>query len=205
MKELHPWIGEMPITEPPEIEGYQLIRGEQLNITRASILGVLLIPVWCVIFTAAVVLLGGEGVTGGTVSIPHMIVGISFAILLIVVHELLHGLAVLLTGHKPSFGIGPGFAYTTCHSPLSRNAYLLVVVLPLVVLNLGAIIISAIWPGAAGWMLFLSIVNTMGAGGDVWMLVRIARIPTIARIVDLASGFAVYLPDQATTASPIEP
>ena len=205
MEQLRPWIGKAPVVEPPHIDGYRLVRGEQLNILRASVLGILLIPVWWVVYVGAVSLIGGDTLTSATISIPDFIVAISLTFLLIVVHELLHGVGVLLTGNRPAFGIGPGFAYTTCHAPLSRNGYILVVILPLLVINLGAIAAGAIWSGALGWMLFLSLINTMGAGGDIWMLVRLRRVPSTALIVDLASGFAVYLPDQATTASGIEP
>jgi Putative zincin peptidase len=205
VQELRPWIGKAPITVPPAIEGYYLERGEQLDIMRASLLGILLVPLWLVLFGLLVQLLGDQPLASGTISIIHVIVAISFAFLLIIVHELLHGVAVLLTGNLPSFGVGPGFAYTTCHSPLTRNAYILVVVLPLLVINLGAVIAGSLLPAATGWVLFLSIINTMGAGGDVWMLIRLRNIPKSALIVDMASGFAVYMPGQATTASPIEP
>ena len=204
MQELRPWIGRAPITEPPNIPGYSLVRGEQLNIVRASLLGILLIPIWWVLFLLLVQLLGGNAIDGGTISIANVIVGISLAVIVIILHELLHGVAVLFTGNLPSFGIGPGFAYTTCHAPLPRNAYVFVVLLPLVVINLGSVAIGAIGPSAAGWMLFLSILNTMGAGGDVWMFVRLIRVPRDTLIVDMASGFAIYAPDQATTANPID-
>ena len=181
------------------------MRGEQLNIARASLLGVLLIPVWWLIYLAAVPLLGGEPLAGITISVPNVIVGLSLAMLLILLHEIIHGVAVLLTGNLPAFGIGPGFAYTTCHAPLSRNRYMFVVMLPIFVINSGAVMVGALLPGAAGWALFLSLINTMGAGGDIWMFVRLLRVQSVALIVDLASGFAVYLPDQATTANPIDP
>ena len=205
MQELRPWIGKAPITDPPDIPGYRLVRGEQLNIARASLLGILLAPVWWMLFVLLVQLVGGEPLGGVIISAANIIIGLSFAIIVIFLHELLHGVAVLFTGHLPSFGIGPGFAYTTCHSPLKRNAYIFVVLLPLFTINLGAVATGAIWPGAMGWMLFLSILNTMGAGGDVWMFIRLARVPRPTLVVDMASGFAVYAPDQATTASPIDP
>ncbi len=205
LEELRPWIGSPPIVDPPDIPGYKLVRGEQLSIVRVSLLGLLLMPIWLIIYNFGVVALGGEMSGSFTVSLPNLIIGVTFAIGLIVFHEALHGAGVLLTGNLPSFGIGPGFAYTTCHKPLTRNGYLLVIVLPLLVINIGAIILGGLLPGAVGWMLFISIINTAGAGGDVWMLVRVMRLPSVARIVDLASGFAVYMPVQATTASPIEP
>lgn len=208
--ELRPWIGKPPVVEPPQIENYRLIRTEQLDLKRVSILGLLLVPVWMVIFSFLVSLLSGQDEISGTISIVNVIVGLAFIVILVVVHEIIHGLAVLASGKMPSFGAGPGFFYTTCHEPLSWRAYMAVVLAPVIVINGGALIISIVWPGAAGWMLFLSTVNTMGAGGDIWMFVRILSAPRTGLIMDLASGFAVYdlkvpvAQPQATTASSTE-
>ncbi|MEZ4521072.1 MAG: DUF3267 domain-containing protein [Thermomicrobiales bacterium] len=205
MQELRPWIGKPPISIPPDIPGYRLVRGENINIFRASILGILLVPVWWILFLVVVPILSGVDELNGTISIVNILTVISFILVVVVVHELLHGLAILGSGHLPSFGAGPGFFYTTCHEPLSRNAYILVVLLPLLAINLGSIAVAGIWPGAMGWALVISIMNTMGAGGDIWMFIRLLRVPRSALIVDMASGYAVYEPDQATTASPVEP
>lgn len=204
MHEIRPWIGKPPITEPPDIPGHRLVRGEQLDLVRASILGVLLVPVWWLLFFIVVPLLNGGEEFAVTISIVDVLVGLIFAAGLIVIHELIHGLAILASGNRPAFGAGPGFFYTTCHQPLTRNAYISVALLPLIVINGSAIVIAGIWPGATGWMLFLSILSTMGAGGDIWMFLRLIKIPRLALIFDLASGFAVYYPDQATAANPVE-
>ncbi len=206
MNNIRPWIGKLPVAEPPHIDGYRLIRNERLDIMRVSLLGLLLVPVWWVLFAALVSLLGGREEIGGTISIVNFLVAFSFAVILIVVHELLHGFAVILAGKRPSFGAGPGFFYTTCHDPLSWRAYTTVVLMPFAVINGGALIASIIWPGVTGWALFLSLINTMGAGGDIWMFFRILKAPRTGLIMDLASGFAVYDVDlpQATIASATE-
>lgn len=204
MQEIRPWIGKPPIVEPPGVTGYRLVRAEQLNLLRASLLGLLLVPVWWIVFALVVPLLNGTEGVSGTISIVNFMLALIFAAGVVVLHELLHGVAILASGNRPSFGAGPGFFYTTCHAPLTRNAYLGVVVLPVIVINAGALIIAGIWPGTMGWMLFLSILNTMGAGGDIWMLIRLRQAPKSAMLVDLASGFAVYHPDQATAASPVD-
>src|SRR5690606_32438849 len=115
--ELRPWIGKPPVVEPPQIENYRLIRTEQLDLKRVSILGLLLVPVWMVIFSFLVSLLSGQDEISGTISIVNVIVGLAFIVILVVVHEIIHGLAVLASGKMPSFGAGPGFFYTTCHEP----------------------------------------------------------------------------------------
>lgn len=208
--ELRPWIGRPPATDPPPVEGYRLIRSEKLDLMRVSLLGLLLAPVWMVIFGFLVTVLSGQEEVSGTISIVNAIVGLAFVVIVVVLHELIHGAAVLASGKLPSFGAGPGFFYTTCHEPLSWRSYVAVVLAPFVVINGAAVAIAVIWPGATGWALFVSTINMMGAGGDIWMFVRLLSAPRTGLVMDLASGFAIYdvaVPveqPQATTASSID-
>ncbi len=206
MQQIRPWIGKPPIADPPIISGYRLIRSERIDLLRVSILGVLLAPIWWVMFGVVVGILSGQQEVSGSISVLNLLVGISFAVILVITHEVLHGVAILAGGKRPSFGAGPGFFYTTCHDPLTRRAYGIVLLFPLIVINGGALIAASIWPAVTGWVLFLSLLNTMGAGGDIWMFFRILKAPRTALIVDLASGFAIYDVDlpQATTASSLD-
>jgi hypothetical protein len=206
MQELRPWVGKPPLSEPLELPGFRLIRIEFLNILMVSLLGLALAPFWFILFAVILTGPGGQDGVGGTISTANIVIGLPALVALIVLHEALHGLAVAACGNKPSFGAGPGFFYTTCHEPLSWKAYALVLIAPFAVINGGAIFAALLWPETAGWALFLSLINAMGAGGDLWMLFRLTKAPRDGRILDLASGFAVYGSgaDQATTASSME-
>jgi hypothetical protein len=203
MQELRPWIGDPPRIEPPELPGYRLLRIEFLNVLMVALLGLALAPLWFAVFSLILTGPGGHDSIGGTISLENVVLALPGLILVVVVHEATHGVAVAAAGEKPSFGAGPGFFYTTCHAPLSWRQYALVLVAPFAVINGLSIVAALVWPELAGWALFVSIVNAMGAGGDLWMLFRLRYAPRDGRIQDLASGFAVYAPAaaQATTAS----
>jgi hypothetical protein len=118
------------------------------------------------------------------------------ALLLVpLLHEAVHGLAAMLAGVKPSYGIGLGFAYTTFPDPVGKRPYLAIGLAPLVVLSALGIPLAAIWEGGTGAVIFFLVVNAAGAIGDLWMSSKIVRQPADALFVDLADGFAVYVPE----------
>jgi hypothetical protein len=194
---LKPWIGDPPRTSAPEIPGYVLVAHERFNMGHGAIAGFVLIPVWTFVLVAAIGALGGRTDYAAALTIPNLLLGALIALALVpVLHEVVHGLVAILLGARPSYGIGPGFAYTTFREPMGRAAYLTVGLAPLVVLSAAGVALAARWDTGAGWCLFFAVVNASGAVGDLWMSWRIVRQPRGARYVDLADGFAVLLPER---------
>lgn len=175
--------------------GYRQVSHERLEMGRLTLGGLALIPVWAVAFTGIVALLGGrtEYSVSFTWTGPIYLVILMVAVILI--HEVIHGAVAALFGTRPSFGIGPGFAYTTFLDSMGKAAYLAVGIAPLLLMSIGAVALALIWPAAAGWMIAGAVINASGAVGDLWMAHRIIRAPAAARFHDLADGFAVYVPD----------
>jgi hypothetical protein len=113
-------------------------------------------------------------------------------------HEAVHGLVARLLGARPRYGLGQGFAYTTFEKPVSRDEYLAIGLAPLVVLSgLGLGLLRGA-PELAGQTLTLLVGNASGAAGDLWVAWRVLSLPREARVRDLADGFAVYLPLEAS-------
>lgn len=200
--ELRPWIGKPPRTELPEPEGYQLLRHERIPLTPAALLGLVLFPVWGVIFVLAMSILGGRTSYTFTISLWSVVGAIGIVALTTVLHEIIHGLAALLSGQRPSFGMGKGFFYTTIQGSVSWGQYMAIALSPGIVIGAGAIIGALIWPAAAGWLMFASMFNASGVGGDLWMARRVLAAPRDARFYDLADGFAVYGPETDATPRP---
>jgi hypothetical protein len=196
MNELRPWIGEPPHTVAPVLSGYQQISHESLEIGKLTLLGLLLIPAWAIGFTALLAILGGRREFEITFNVWEFLWMAGLLVAVIVVHELLHGVVAALFGAKPSFGVGPGFAYTTFLESMSKVAYLAIGVAPLIIISVVSVAGALIWPAAAGWLLLVAIINAGGAVGDLWMAARIVRSPSDARFYDLADGFAIYVPQQ---------
>ncbi|HYI14082.1 MAG TPA: DUF3267 domain-containing protein [Thermomicrobiales bacterium] len=193
---IRPWIGEPPRTSPPEIDGYRLNTHQRFNMLQGSIVGMVLIPFWWMFFSVTTALLGGRYISGGTVTLSNLLFGIVIALVLVpLLHEAVHGIAAMLAGVRPSYGIGPGFAYTTFLDPVGKRPYLTIGLAPLVVLSAIGLPLAALWDAATGAILFFLVVNAAGAIGDIWMSWRIAFQPRDALFVDLADGFAVFVPE----------
>ncbi len=200
---IRPWIGEPPRTRPPEVAGYRLAEHQRFDMLQGSIAGMVLIPFWWVFFTVMVGLLGGRYIDGATVTLSNMLLGIAIALVLVpLLHEAVHGIAAMLAGVRPSYGMGPGFAYTTFPDPVGKRAYLLIGIAPLMVLSAIGLPLAVVWDAAAGAIIFFLVVNAAGAIGDLWMSWRIVFQPRDALFVDLADGFAVYVPHPSTSGAP---
>lgn len=203
MQDLKPWIGDPPLTEPPQLPGYELHAHERINMVTASLMGLPLIIVWFIGFPILVSLTTGDVELSLNVgSLTDVIVlGIYFILafaLMVLLHEGIHGLVAAVQGARPAFGVGPGFAYTTVRESLSRNGYLAVAIAPAIIISVGCFLLAIAFPDQFGWWLAISTLNASGLGGDFWMFGRLLKVPSYARIVDLADGFAVYLPNRGS-------
>jgi hypothetical protein len=117
----------------------------------------------------------------------------------VILHELVHGLAMRWCGARPQYGVlwkqimfyatSPGYGFR-------RNSYVLVALAPLVALSclaaLGVLIVQG-----TGWVaLFIlcAALNGSGALGDVWLTSIALRYPEFAYIVDERDGIRVLMP-----------
>ena len=192
---LRPWIGEPPPNEPPVLDGYTVVAREQFDIVRMSLVGLVAMLGWWLVFAALIEWLGGREIGRFIVTFWSFVGGVVIALVLVpLLHEAVHGLAAMTVGERPSFGIGPGFFYTTIQRPVNKPAYLLIALAPLVILSVAGVALAAVWDELAGLALLFLIVNASGAIGDLWMAWRIAFQPGDALFVDLAEGFAVLVP-----------
>ncbi|BCX09921.1 MAG: hypothetical protein KatS3mg066_3780 [Fischerella sp.] len=99
----------------------------------------------------------------------------------IIIHELIHGVAFAAFGGSPRYGVSVKFflPYAYATSPgtrFSRNAYLVIDLAPLVVIDLLCLVLVAIFPQAA-WLGLVVVFNTSGASGDLWMATLLLRCP----------------------------
>lgn len=201
-KRMRPWIGRPPRTEPPEMPGFVQVAHARIDLIQLSIAGIVLVPFWWFVFDRLVRLVSGA-TFHTSVGLVEVVVGAFVALLVVpVIHEAAHGLAAILIGVRPSFGVGPGYAYTTVHEPLGRYAYLAVGLAPLVLIGAGGVGLAAVWPSIAGWLVFACVVNAAGAIGDLWMAWCILRLPRDAIFVDLADGFAAFVPSAPANPRP---
>jgi hypothetical protein len=113
-------------------------------------------------------------------------------------HELVHALFVVLYGGRPRFGAGVkgGMPYLYVTDPgrrFGRNQFLEIALAPLVLIDLGALILLLLQP-AWSWAAVAFVVNTSGAIGDLWVSGLLLRFPRWALVEDRKDGFAVWTP-----------
>lgn len=114
----------------------------------------------------------------------------------IVLHEVVHGLAMRMFGARPKYGMlrthlvfyatAPGYAFR-------RNACIMVEMAPLVVLSVFTILGMFVLQGTI-WVPLLILCATMNASGaaaDLWMTSKIFRYSKAAYIIDERDGFKV--------------
>lgn len=120
----------------------------------------------------------------------------------IIVHELLHGIAFATFGGSPHYGFKVKYfmplAYAT--SPgncFRRNIFIIIALAPLVIIDIGCLVLLAIFPQAT-WLIWVIALNTGGAIGDIWMTVQLLRCPQSIRVEDRKEGIAIYAPPDVT-------
>jgi len=113
---------------------------------------------------------------------------------LILPHELLHGLAMRYYGGDPRYGVGVAhfilpYAYATTDHEFTRNQFIVVLLTPLVVMSgVGVpLMVGLGW----GWLVVPLATNAAGAVGDVWMTMTLLGYPTHIRLEDHESGVRI--------------
>lgn len=135
--------------------------------------------------------------------LPHVTIGsialwlginILSYILVLPIHELIHGLTFAFWGGRPHFGAKLPFAlYCGAKQQLfRRNHYLVIGLAPLVVITLAGIIFTLFAPGLAVYTLLATAGNFSGAAGDVVVAQRIARLPQNVLVEDTEIGYTAW-------------
>lgn len=135
--------------------------------------------------------------------IPHMTIGniilwlginIVSYVLILPIHEIIHGIAFAFWGGKPHFGAKLPFAlYCGARQQLfRRNHYLIIGLAPLIVITLAGILFTLLAPGLAVYTLLATAGNISGAAGDVLVAQRVLRLPQHALIEDTEMGYTAW-------------
>ena len=131
--------------------------------------------------------------------VVHYLALVAGLLLILVLHELAHGIAMRLFGANPQYGVmwdkamfyatAPGFAFP-------RSQYLVVALTPLISLSLLSILAMWVLAGTP-WVLviaFAATINAAGAIGDLWITSLVLRYPRQAYVIDEQDGMRIFLP-----------
>lgn len=121
-------------------------------------------------------------------------INIASYILILPIHEIIHGIAFAFWGGKPHFGAKLPFAlYCGARQQLfRRNHYLIIGLAPLVVITLAGILFTLLAPGLAVYTLLATAGNISGAAGDVLVAQRVLRLSKDALIEDTETGYTAW-------------
>lgn len=115
-------------------------------------------------------------------------------VVILPMHELIHGIAFAFWGGRPHFGAKLPFAlYCGAKGQLfHRNAYLVVGLAPVVVLTLVGILFMLLNPIYASYSLLAVVGNVSGAAGDLWVAERLRHVPANVLVEDTETGYRVW-------------
>jgi len=127
---------------------------------------------------------------------PALVASLLASIIIVVsLHEGIHGGVAVLFGHKPLFGLKPPLVYITFTGKIPRNHFILVALAPLVVLDAFFVVLYVYSPFKL-FSDFCLIINTIGALGDVWIVVKLLSVEKGAMIQDTKTGIEVWVADE---------
>jgi hypothetical protein len=117
-------------------------------------------------------------------------------VLVLPLHELIHGVAIQRIGHRVRYGIrlDKGVLFATADDALFRRGeYIFVALLPLVAITLAGMALLPLVPDGWRWTLVIGVVlNAGGAVGDVWSVWVLLRHPPGVIVRDEGDSFRIY-------------
>ncbi|MFP4321424.1 MAG: DUF3267 domain-containing protein [Anaerolineales bacterium] len=130
-------------------------------------------------------------------ALPHWL-GWALVLMVLPLHEWLHGLAMRYFGHQPRYGVKLllGVLYATSDGAYFwRDQFIRVALAPLALISLVGAGLALVLPfGLAYWVIIAVILNATGALGDLWMVRVARRFEPQALILDEADGMRVFSP-----------
>ncbi len=134
--------------------------------------------------------------------IPWWLGLIAAIVIVLPLHELLHGVTIAFFGQRVRYGakLSKGVLYATSDNALfRRNEYLAVALAPLVGITLLVMVLMAFVPQwVAYYCGIAAVLNAGGAIGDLWSVGILVRYPAPVLVRDEADGFRIYAPGSST-------
>ena len=172
------------------------------SIWRVIILNLLTVPLGIVIgtgFFIFLILFGRPPIVRIAGSSLQWILLLLCLVLVLILHEWVHGFTMQAYGARPRYGIiwkglmlyssAPGY-------PFIRNQYVVIALAPLVTLSLLACLSILLLAGyQAVWFIpAYTVVNGAGSIGDMWISSIVLGYRSQAYVVDEQDGMRVFLP-----------
>src|SRR5579884_1959351 len=136
----------------------------------------------------------GFAINGGMV-MAIILANLAIGYVTAITHQGFHVIACkLIGGSAGAAQVEPyRFKWSAPSQAFSRNAYITVLITPLIAFTLLWVIIWLISPGVAAYLIIALVVNVVASGEDLWLIAVLLRQPDSAEVfLDIFSGFVAY-------------
>ncbi|NGM67426.1 DUF3267 domain-containing protein [Natronolimnobius sp. AArcel1] len=129
-----------------------------------------------------------------------LVISLVLIALVVVLHELLHGVCMAVYGGETTYGLGVSYfvlpyAYAETDASFTRTQLLVILLAPLVVITAVGLLALAVVPSSI--LIIPLAANVAGSVGDLWMAGTLLQYPTNVRVSDPPSdvqGLSIYPP-----------
>ena len=115
-------------------------------------------------------------------------------ILYMVLHELVHGIAMKRCGTKKiQYGFTGLYAFAGSEDYYDKRSYVIIALAPIVVWGVVLLVLNLLVPAQWFWVVYwIQISNISGAAGDLYVTYRFSRLPADILVKDYGVGMTVY-------------
>ena len=132
-----------------------------------------------------------DGMSGYWVKLAAML---GLTLLYLVLHELVHGIAMRICGTKKiRYGFKGVYAFAASDDYYRKKPYVFIALAPVVLWGIVLAIVIPFVPASWFWVVyFVQLMNLSGAAGDLYVTVKFSRMPRDILIRDSGVGMVVY-------------
>ena len=115
-------------------------------------------------------------------------------VLYMILHELVHGIAMKLCGTKKvKYGFTGLYAYAGSADYYDKRSYIFIALAPVILWGAVLAVINPFVPIEWFWIVyFIQVMNLSGAAGDLFVTVKFSRFPKDILVGDYGVGMKVY-------------
>jgi len=172
-----------------------------VNLIAAGI-GILMVVLAC--FMIPITTLFQEGSNIGALVIKLVVLSLS-TLLYMVLHELVHGIAMRICGTKKvKYGFTGMYAFAGSDDYYDKKAYIFIALAPVVLWGIVIAVINLFVPRDWFWIVYiLQVTNVSGAAGDYFVTIKFLSLPKHILVRDCGTSMKVYAKQESK--SPILP
>ena len=132
--------------------------------------------------------------SGITMYMLRCLVLVISLILYIILHELVHGIAIKICGTKKvKYGFTGLYAFAGSNDYYDKISYIFIALAPIVVWGIILAVINIFVPAEWFWIVyFIQLSNLSGAAGDLYVTVKFSKMPRDILIFDYGVGMKVF-------------